>query len=104
MRLIYFLILSLAFNVSAAETFEIVIREHKFVPKIIEVPADKKIKLIVRNEDDSAEEFESFDLKREKIVPGKSSIVINLGQLKRGEYSFFGEFHHKTAQGKLIVK
>lgn len=83
---------------------EIVIREHKFVPDIIEVPSGKKIKLTVHNQDNVAEEFESVDLKREKLVPGNAKIKIILAPLKAGEYKFFGEFFAETAQGKLIVK
>lgn len=104
MKSVYFLVLVLPLNLSALDMFEVVIRDHKFIPEITEIPANTKIKLVVSNEDDSAEEFESFDLKREKIVPGRSKININIGPLKPGEYSYFGEFHHKTAQGKIIAK
>ena len=52
----------------------------------------------------TVEEFESFDLKREKIIPAKGKVIVIVGPLSSGEYSFFGEFHQETAQGKLIVK
>jgi hypothetical protein len=45
-----------------------------------------------------------FDLKREKIVLGNSTIKIVLAPLVPGEYKFFGDFHQETAQGKIIVK
>ncbi len=79
------------------------IKDHKFIPDIINLPADKKIYITVHNEDPTIEEFESFDLKREKIVPGNSIIKIILAPLAPGEYKFFGEFHQETAQGKIIV-
>ena len=85
--------------------YEIQIKDHKFIPKIIEAPAGKVIKLKVTNLDATVEEFESDDLKREKIVPGNGgSIVVTVGPLKPGRYIFFGEFHMDTAQGELIVK
>ncbi len=86
------------------EIHEIEIRDHKFYPNIIETTKDKVIKLKIFNKDKTIEEFESFDLKREKIVAGNRKIVVTVGPLKPGEYKFFGEFNPETAQGKLIIK
>ena len=83
---------------------EIFIKEHKFTPDVIEAPAGRKIELTVYNQDKTAEEFESPDLKREKLIPGNAKIKIILAPLRAGEYKFFGEFFSETAQGKLIVK
>ena len=85
-------------------TFELTIRDHKFSPSELTVPAGKKIKLLVKNEDASAEEFESKKLNREKVIPGKSQATIFVGPLAPGEYPFVGEFHESTASGKLIAK
>lgn len=79
------------------------LKDHKFTPDVIELPAGKKILIILHNQDPTIEEFESVDLKREKIVLGNSSVKIVLAPLKPGEYKFFGEFHEETAQGKIIV-
>lgn len=84
--------------------FQISIKNHKFEPSELSVPAGQKVKLIVKNEDKTAEEFESHELKREKVIAGGKQAVIFLGPLKSGEYPFFGEFNPKTAQGKIIVK
>jgi plastocyanin len=84
--------------------FVIEIKENKFVPDVLEVPAHKDFKLVVRNQDKTIEEFESTELKKEKLVKGGKEIVLNISALKAGEYKFFGEFHPKTAQGKIIVK
>ena len=83
---------------------DLYIKDHKFVPDIVELPTDKKICLIVHNDDPTIEEFESSDLKREKIVLGNSTVNILLAPLSPGEYRFFGDFHQETAQGKIIVK
>ena len=82
----------------------LVIKDHRFVPAELKVPANQAIKLTVRNDDDAAEEFESEKLHREKVVPPRTSIVIHLGPLKAGRYPFFGEFHAETAKGTLIVE
>lgn len=82
----------------------IVVEDHRFVPSELAVPADRKIKLTVVNKDSTAEEFESYELDREKIVVGNSSIVVFVGPLKPGRYPFFGEFHMETAKGVLIVE
>jgi hypothetical protein len=87
------------------EFFDInlIIRNHKFEPEIIYAPSMKKIKLHITNMDDTIEEFESIDLKREKIIPSKSTVTVILAPLKKGEYKFFGEFHEDSAQGKIII-
>jgi len=84
--------------------FEIEIREHLFFPAEFEVPANQKVKLIIYNRDPTPEEFESYELNREKVIVGNSQGVVFIGPLKPGEYPFFGEFNLKTALGKIIVK
>ena len=90
----------------AAETpiFTLEIRDHLFFPSELVLPANKKVKLSIKNQDSTPEEFESYELNREKVIPGKSRAIVFIGPLKTGEYPFFGEFHPKTAQGKVIVK
>jgi plastocyanin len=106
-RILPALLLSLSLPsipVQAAEPeVTIVIREHRFEPAQVKIPAGQKVKLLVKNEDPTPEEFESHELNREKVIAGKSSATIWVGPLKPGRYPFFGEFHEKTAQGALIV-
>lgn len=84
--------------------FEIKIKDHKFDPAELQVPANTEIKLVVKNLDATAEEFESYELNREKIIAGGGQGIFYLDPLKPGTYPFFGEFNQATAQGKLIVK
>ena len=87
-----------------AEDYNITIKDHVFTPAELTVPAGTAFALHVKNEDATPEEFESHDLKREKIIKGNSEAVIKVGALKPGTYKFFGEFHEKTAQGVIIAK
>jgi plastocyanin len=99
------LLLAAAAPVRAADhEAKLVIREHKFEPAELTVPAGQKVKLTVENQDATPEEFESNELNREKIVVGKGTITVFLGPLDAGRYPFFGDFHQETAQGVLVVK
>ena len=84
--------------------FRIVIKDHKFEPARVVVPANTKVKLIVDNQDPTPEEFESHDMHREKIIAGNKTAKIMIGPLKPGEYSFFGEFNEDTAQGVVVAQ
>lgn len=80
------------------------IKDHQFAPTEVEIPANVKVKLLVRNEDSTPEEFESTELHREKIVPGGGEIAVFVGPLGPGRYEFFGDFNPKTARGYLVVR
>ena len=84
--------------------FTIVIRDHTFEPPEITIPADKKVKLLIENRDSTVEEFESYDLAREKVIPGNSATSIYIGPLKAGRYPFFGDFNQSTAKGAVIAQ
>ena len=92
------------FVFAADNEFVLVIKDHKFSPAELTVPANTKIKLIIENKDATPEEFESYDLNREKVVSGNGKITVFIGPLKPGTYGYFGEFHMDTAQGKIIVQ
>lgn len=84
--------------------YVLVIKDHRFQPVELTVPAGKKIKLFVENRDATPEEFESHDLNREKVIAGLSTATIFVGPLAAGRYRFFGEFNEKTAQGVIVVQ
>jgi plastocyanin len=91
---------------AAADEFTLTIKNHAFEPKELKLPAGKKVKLMVVNQDATPAEFESKSLGREKIIPGKSTGVINLGPLKAGRYAFVEEYHETeaAAQGTIVVE
>ncbi len=85
-------------------SFTLTIANHKFEPAELTVPANTKVKLVVRNTDDSSEEFDSKALNREKVIPAKGEATIYIGPLSPGRYPFAGEFHSATAQGVIIAQ
>lgn len=97
--------LSAGIAAGADETeVRLAIRDHHFVPAEITVSAGARIKLVIENQDATAEEFESYELNREKVVAPKSQITIFVGPLAPGRYPFFGDFHKDSATGVLIAK
>ncbi|HPE74145.1 MAG TPA: cupredoxin domain-containing protein [Candidatus Competibacter sp.] len=87
-----------------ANSYSLIIEDHRFKPSELQVPAGQKFKLIVDNRDPTPEEFESHALKLEKVIPGKRQATLNVGPLQPGGYDFVGEFHEKTAQGRLVAQ
>jgi len=89
---------------AATPEVEIVIKDHLFFPSVVEVPAGQKIRLRIINQDPTPEEFESYELNREKVIAGNKETVVFIGPLTPGEYPFFGEFNPRTAQGKVVAQ
>jgi len=83
---------------------QIAIEDHLFNPSEITIPAHTKVRLLIHNRDQTPEEFESWELNREKVIVGGGKASIFVGPLAPGVYPFFGEFNPKTAQGKVIVE
>lgn len=96
------LVPTLAFAADAE--FELIIKNHRFSPAELKVPAGKKIKLTVNNQDNTPEEFESHSLNREKVIAGNAKANIYIGPLAPGKYDYYGEFNEKTAQGVIIAE
>lgn len=99
-------VLALSASTASAATpmIEVEIKDHLFFPQEVVIPANTKVKLLIKNLDPTAEEFESYELNREKVIAGNSKAVIFIGPLPPGEYPFFGEFYPKTAQGKVVAE
>lgn len=84
--------------------YSLIIRDHRFQPAEISIPAGKKVILMVENQDATPEEFESHSLNREKIIAGNGKATIYIGPLSPGRYTFEGEFNANTAQGTIIAE
>ena len=84
-------ILAITPAVSAEPEFVIQIKNHQFIPAELRIPAGEKVQIVVDNQDDTPEEFESYALNREKHVPPKSRITLFIGPLAAGRYVYQGE-------------
>lgn len=86
-----------------AVTVKLEMADGKLTPARIEVPAGKRIRIEVRNTGKGAAEFESVELRKEKVLaPGADSVVVIAPQTA-GEYKFFDDFH-QSARGVIVVK
>lgn len=84
--------------------YKLVIKDHKFQPAELAVPANTKFKVRVSNQDATPSEFESNEFNREKIVLPNSEVTVFIGPLDKGRYKFFDDFHQDTGNGVLIVQ
>jgi len=68
------------------------------------VPAGTRFKIEISNEGKGPMEFESRDLKQEKVLASgaKSSVVLNA--LKPGTYVFFDDYHLDAPKGTIVAK
>ena len=103
-KLLYLILCLPSIALAAPLEFSLIIQDHKFQPAELHVPQGERVKLIVDNKDGTPEEFESYELNREKVIPGNSRTVIFVGPLKPGKYPFFGEFNADSAQGVLVAE
>ena len=87
-----------------AQDVTITIKNHRFTPSEVKVPANKRVQITVVNDDPTPEEFESHAMKVEKVIPGQSKGIVRIGPLAPGRYPFFGEFNQATAKGVVIAE
>ena len=85
-------------------TYELTLKDHRFDPAQITVSAGQPITLHVKNLDAPAEEFDSGDLKTEKVIAGNGVGIIHIQALKAGRYKFEGEYNEDTAHGVIIAQ
>lgn len=99
--------LLLGFGAARADdppTFRLLLQGNRFEPAEVRVPANKRFNLVVRNADPAVAEFESVELRVERIITAGRETTLRLGPLAPGRYPFMDEFHADTAQGVLIAE
>lgn len=85
-------------------TFKLLMKEGRFFPETIEVPANTRFRLEVTNAGPGATEFESLELKKELVLaPGVTRSLVFF-PMKPGSYKFFDDFHPQTGQGRIVAK
>ncbi len=80
----------------------VTIKDHRFDPAEIHVPAGKPVVLMVTNQDNTAEEFDSTALRVEKVIAASRYATVRLRPLGPGRYPCMGEFHPDTATGVVV--
>ena len=95
---------STASSAEAQTAIDVTIKNHRFTPSEIHVPAGKPAVLNIKNEDATAEEFDSSALKIEKVIGGGGQGTVRLRPLDPGRYPFMGEYHTDIAQGVVIAE
>lgn len=93
-------------SVFAAEKFtvELEMKNGDLIPRVLEVPAKTIIRIKITNTGTEPAEFESTQLRKEKVLaPGASSVVV-IAPLKPGSYTFFDDFHLSHPKGEIIAK
>jgi len=87
----------------AADPITLTLKDRRFAPDQVTVPAGERIRIEVVNADTTPAEFESSDLRVEKIVVAGGRITVSVGPLKPGTYKFFDDYHLDTAAGVVIA-
>jgi hypothetical protein len=98
------LLMTLAGCGNESPAIPVSLKDHRFSPAEIRVPANQPILLSLTNNDDGAEEFDSTSLKVEKVVPGHQKGNVRIRPLAPGRYPFMGEYHADTAQGVVVAE
>ncbi len=81
----------------------LVLRDHRFAPATLTVPAGQKVQVLLVNQDGATDEFDSRDLGVEELVTPHGQVSFSIGPLKPGTYAFMGEFHPDTAHGHVVA-
>jgi Cupredoxin-like domain len=95
-----------AANTRAEEepVFTIEFKDGNIVPERLEVPANRRFQLQLRNSGDTPAEFESNELRKEKVLAPRTTSILVFKTLDPGEYPFFDDFHPDAPKAVLIAK
>jgi Cupredoxin-like domain len=98
--------LSLAGTCSAEDlqTFTLALKGHKFIPAELHVPAGKPFFLIVSNQEDTTDEFETRSPPLEKVILPGSQGRVRVRPLSPGRFVFYDDFHPETPQGVIVAE
>lgn len=88
---------------AAADPVTLTLKDHRFTPAEISVPSGERFRIEVINQDTTPAEFESSDLRVEKIVVPGGKITVTAGPLKPGTYKFFDDYHPDQATGTITA-
>jgi len=81
----------------------LLLQQNQFQPAEVKVKAGAPFVLVVTNKDAKAAEFESKELRTEKVVPAGQTVKIRIRALKPGTYPFFNDFNKETT-GRIAAE
>lgn len=93
---------SVAADAKDPTTYELTLKGQAFTPAELKVPAGAPFIIKLKNENDAPAEFESKEMKFEKIVAGHSEILTKVKALPGGEFEYYDEYHEDTARGTIV--
>jgi Cupredoxin-like domain len=102
-RLAAILTIGLGGTAVAAEPVSLTLKDHRFTPSEVTAPANQRFRIEVANLDPTPSEFESSDLRVEKIIVPGGKIIVMAGPLKPGKYAFFDDYNPDQAKGILTA-
>jgi plastocyanin len=79
------------------------IEKAQFQPAEVRVKSGTPFVLVITNKDAAAAEFESKELRVEKVVPAGKTVKVRIRALKPGAYPFFNDFNQQTT-GKIVAE
>ncbi|WP_158809261.1 cupredoxin domain-containing protein [Beijerinckia sp. L45] len=85
-------------------SFAIEFNDGTMTPLRIEVPANTRFKINLTNKGKTPAEFESNELRLEKVLAAGSASTLVIRTLDPGEYKFFDDFHPDAPQAVLVAK
>jgi len=84
--------------------FEVEMKDGVITPPRFEVPAKTRFKIIIKNTGTVPAEFESYELRKEEVVPAGGTGKMIIRSLDPGEYKFFDEFQPDAPPAVLVAK
>ena len=108
--LLSMVILSMAVSAAVASAADappelaLTLDQHRFSPEELRVKANAPFILVITNKDTEDEEFELSSLRIEKVIAGGKTLRLKMPALKPGTYEFIGDFHEKTAKGRIVAE
>ena len=85
------------------QTYRVSIKDHRFLPAELHVPAGKPFFLEIVNEEAQVDEFEMSAPPLEKLVQPGASGKVRVRPLANGRFPFFDDFHPPTT-GAVVAE
>ena len=88
---------------AAPPEIPLLIEKNQFQPADVKVKSGAPFVLVITNRNAAAAEFESKELRVEKVIPAGKTVKVRMRALKPGTYPFVDDFHAQTT-GRIIAE